>query len=280
MSRARLYAMSTLPALVVLMFFVGFANWIPQTRWSPPVRQAMGAEMTPAQLAQAGEKIVRERGCLTCHTLEPGAGVLGHGRGPNLIGIATRRAEGVTGGPGTLVDYLVQSLYEPGAYLVEGYANLMPASTRPPAKLDYGEVVAVVNYLLSLGATPSVRIGDVPQPPGGEKAVAAVAQAGAAPQTVPADAATLLESNQCNTCHSLKPGETLLGPSLAAKDLAEVAAANDMSPESYVMDSIVNPRALEREGFPKQVMPDNYGTQLTAAQLHVIVSYLLHGEGA
>lgn len=280
MNRIRLYARSTLPALVVLSFFVGFANWIPQTRWHPPVRQAMGAEMSPAQLAQAGERIVRERGCLTCHTLEPGAGVQGHGRGPNLVGIAARRAGGVAGGPGTLVDYLVQTLYEPGAYLVEGFADIMPASTRPPAKLDYGEVVAVINYLQSLGGTPSVRIGDVAQVPGGEQPVTAAVAADAAPQAAPADAATLLERNQCSTCHSLKPGETLLGPSLAAKDLADVAAANAMSPETFVMESIVNPRSLEREGFPRQVMPDNYGTQLSAAQLHLIVRYLLHGEGA
>jgi hypothetical protein len=41
----------------------------------------------------------------------------------------------------------VQALYEPGAFLVEGYANIMPGSTRPPAKLGYEEVVAVINYL-------------------------------------------------------------------------------------------------------------------------------------
>ncbi|MBI2970566.1 MAG: cytochrome c, partial [Gammaproteobacteria bacterium] len=152
MSRVRAYTTATLPALVVLVFFVWFANWIPQTRWTPPVRQAVAAEMSPAQLARIGEKIVRERGCLTCHTLEPGVGVQGHGRGPNLIGIAARRAGGAPGGPSTLVDYLAQSLHEPGTYLVEGYANIMPASTRPPAKLDDGEVVAVINYLQSLGA--------------------------------------------------------------------------------------------------------------------------------
>lgn len=278
MSRVRTYATATMPAVFVLIFFVWFANWIPQTRWTPPVRQAVGAEMSPAQLAAVGGKIVRERGCLTCHTHEPGVGVQGHGRGPNLIGIAARRAGGVPGGPGTLVDYLVKSLYEPGAYLVEGYADIMPASTRPPAKLDYGEVVAVVNYLQSLGGTPSVKVGELPQPPGTGTTEVAAAAPSAAPDNAPADPAALLERHLCSTCHSFKPGETMLGPSLAAQDLAAAAAAHGMSPEAYVMDSIVNPRALEREGFPKQLMPENYGTELTAAQLYAMVGYLLRQE--
>lgn len=82
MTRVSSYLTATVPALVVLGFFVWFANWIPQTRWDPPAAREITADMTPRQLANVGEVIVRERGCLACHTIEPGAGVKGQGAAP------------------------------------------------------------------------------------------------------------------------------------------------------------------------------------------------------
>ena len=144
MSRALPYVTPFVPAFLVIGFFVWFANWIPQTRWEPPKTQEISAALTPPELAEIGQTIVRQRGCLACHTIEPGAGVEGGGRGPNLAGIAARRAQGVKGGPGDLVEYLAQSLYEPGAFLVEGFANIMPPSISAPANLGYEETVAVI----------------------------------------------------------------------------------------------------------------------------------------
>ena len=113
MSKTSTFVTATIPALVVLGFFVWFANWIPQTRWEPPEKQEIGSTMSPIQLAKVGQSIVRQRGCLTCHTIEPTAGVKGQGRGPNLANIAVRRVHGIEGGPDVLVDYLLQALYEP-----------------------------------------------------------------------------------------------------------------------------------------------------------------------
>ncbi|MGE0674940.1 MAG: cytochrome c family protein, partial [Methylibium sp.] len=152
------YAGATLPSLIVLAFFVWFANWIPQTRWEPPKVRQIDAAMSAADLAVLGKAIVRERGCLTCHTIEPGAGIKGQGRGPNLDGVAERRANGVADGAGTQVEYLTEALYTPGAYVVDGYANIMPASVKAPAKLNREEVAAVVAYLQSLGGTPTVTV--------------------------------------------------------------------------------------------------------------------------
>lgn len=287
MSQVRAYLGATIPAIVVLGFFVSFANWIPQTRWTPPVRQTIAAESSPEELVAVGEKIVRERGCMACHTLEPGAGEQGQGRGPNFAGIGARRASGVAGGPATSGEYLAQALYEPGAHLVEGYANIMPAATRPPAKLDYGEVVAVINYLQSLGATPSARFGEVPQPPAAGGSTAAAVPAGTAglptATTTPAakvDGAALFAQHTCQTCHSMQAGETLVGPSLAPSDLAQAAQAAGVSTETYLVDSIVDPRAVERDPFPKHLMPDTYGTQLTAAELRALIVFILgRGDG-
>lgn len=256
-----------LPAVIVVGFFVWFANWIPQTRWQPPQKLAITGSMTPAELAVQGETLVRQRGCLTCHTIEPGAGVKGGGRGPNLAEVASRRGGGVQGGPGTLVEYLVQSLYEPGAYVVDGFSNIMPASTAAPAKLGYEEVVAVVNFLQSLGGKASVKIGDIPRPSG---AAAAPAPAAA---TV-SDPRALFESLGCAGCHSLEAGKKVLGPSLDVDGLTQAATARKMSVEAFLVESIVDPKAYEAKDYPSGVMPQDYGARLNAAQLKSLVDHL------
>ena len=268
------YSLATLPALLVLGFFVWFANWIPQTRWDPPKAREIGTDMTPADLADIGQAIVRERGCLACHTIEPAGGIKGQGRGPNLAGVAERRANGVEGGPGTLVEYLTQTLYSPGAYLVEGFANIMPASVKAPAKLNRAEVAAVVAYLESLGGTPSVTLASLPAPPDADISAAAVP-----PEAVPDDPEAMLEAFDCLGCHSLEPGEVLVGPPFEASLLRAAAQARGVAAEAYVMQSIVDPRAVESAEYPAETMPDDYGERLNAAQLVAIIEYLIAREG-
>lgn len=267
MTRTLPYVTPLVPAFVVIGFFVWFSNWIPQTRWEPPKAQAIGADLAPQALAQIGQTVVRQRGCLACHTLEPGTGVKGAGRGPNLAGIAARRTQGVAGGPDNLVAYLAQSLYEPGAYLVEGYANIMPPSMSAPANLSYEEAVAVIAYLQSLGKTPTVKVGDVPRP-------AASAQSAQPVVAASADPAAMFTALACEGCHSLEPGQTKIGPALDAAGMKQAAAGRGMSLEGFLMESIVNPGVYEKPGFPGGVMPQDYGTRLNAAQLETLVRYL------
>lgn len=264
------YVTATIPALAILGFFVWFANWIPQTPWEPPRKQEITTAMTPAQLAVVRETIARQRGCMACHTIESGAGIKGGGRGPNWADVAVRRAQGVSDGPGNLVEYLTQALYEPGAYLVEGYANIMPAATAAPAKLTYEEVVAVVNYLQSLGGKPSVKVGDIPRPSG---------ESAAPPKTVVTDPVAILTSFACTGCHSLKAGEVRLGPSLDAASIKNTASERGMTAEAYIMESIVKPGAFEKTGFPPGVMPQTFGELLTAGQLQAVIEYLLSQGG-
>jgi len=273
------YATATLPALLVLGFFVAFANWIPQTRWQPPERRELGAEMSPRALAEVGARIVRERGCLTCHTIEPGVGVEGQGRGPNLSGVAARRADGVPAGPGNRIDYLAEALYEPGAHLVEGYADIMPPATAAPSKLTYEEVVAVIAYLESLGGAPSARIGDVPRPSGRAAEPAAASTVAAPAESGSDEPAALLARLQCLACHSLEPGERRLGPPLDGATLAAAAAERGMSPEAYLLEAIVAPGTFVRGDFPAGVMPADYGERLKAAELYKIIDHLLSREG-
>ncbi|MBZ0122974.1 MAG: cytochrome c [Roseovarius sp.] len=270
------YGWATVPSLLVLGFFVWFANWIPQTRWDPPKVRAIDASMSPVQLAQLGEAIVRERGCLTCHTIEPGGGIKGLGRGPNLAGLAERRANGVEGGAGTLVEYLTEALYAPGAYLVEGFSNIMPASTRAPAKLSREEIAAVVAYLESLGGTPSVTVATLPAP----AEATPVAATAAAEETASTDPEAIMDEFACLGCHSLTPGEVLIGPPFEARVLRASAEAQGIGLADHILRSIVDPWAVQSDEFPPETMPDDYAEQLSAGQLYAIVRYLAELEDA
>lgn len=149
------YLWAILPALAAIALFLGFANWVPQVGWRPQVLGEITPEMGPADLARVGEVLVRDRGCLICHVIDPSQGRTQPVRAPNLAGVGSR----------SKVDYLAESLYQPGAKVVEPYPNIMPPATEPPANLKYEEVTAVVNYLLSLGGSPRVRVGELPRPP-------------------------------------------------------------------------------------------------------------------
>jgi cytochrome c2 len=85
----------------------------------------------------------------------------------------------------------------------------------------------------------------------------------------------------CVTCHSVEPGKTIVGPSLAgiATDAAgafteegyEGAATNAAD---WLKEAIVNPEVDVVEGFPAGVMPKDLQTQLSSKELSDLVAYL------
>ena len=81
----------------------------------------------------------------------------------------------------------------------------------------------------------------------------------------------------CVTCHSLEPGKTLVGPSLA--DIATVAEkmveeGKAASVDEFLRESIVNPNAYVTEGFPANVMYQNYGKDLSEQQIADLVAFM------
>lgn len=56
-------------------------------------------------------------GCITCHSLEPDVVIVG----PSQAGLATRAQTRVAGM--SAADYIHQSIVEPNAYIVEGFAE-------------------------------------------------------------------------------------------------------------------------------------------------------------
>jgi hypothetical protein len=99
-----------------------------------------------------GELMVGKGLCLTCHTI----GKSGALRFPDLDGIGGRAGSRVAGLSD--VEYIAQSLYEPDAYIVEGFNPGMPVINKPPIGLTDQEILCVIAYLQTLGGTPTVTL--------------------------------------------------------------------------------------------------------------------------
>src|SRR3954447_7605009 len=85
-------------------------------------------------------------------------------------------------------------------------------------------------------------------------------------------------SNGCGACHTLKAAgsSASVGPDLDTKLAADAKKAN--SPlATFTLASIVHPNAYISPGYPKGVMPQNFG-QLSKAQLAALVSFVTGGK--
>ena len=94
-----------------------------------------------------GRTIFNGKGtCHSCHTIDASAG---NSRGPDLANIGAKAA---TRRPGMAAKaYLVESLYDPTAFLVPGYDETMTPAWKPPISLSNLEIEAVVTFLQSEG---------------------------------------------------------------------------------------------------------------------------------
>ena len=77
----------------------------------------------------------------------------------------------------------------------------------------------------------------------------------------------------CNTCHTLADAGATgqVGP-----DLDEVLQGQDAA---FIRESIVDPDAMVAEGFSPDLMPENYGQQLSEKELADLVAYLVQATG-
>lgn len=153
-------------------FYAYVGQLVPQKEVIPPEPpRQMAADMTTDQMVEIGRQIVEGKGlCLTCHTIGQN---VPNARFPDLAGIAERAGQRVAGlGQ---VEYLVQSLYEPEAYIVPGFAGGMPVIDRPPIGLSDDEIRTVIAYLQTLGGEATMTMS-TPLRPGEE----GEAEAGAA----------------------------------------------------------------------------------------------------
>jgi hypothetical protein len=134
--------------------FYGYVGqMVPQKEVQAPKETAFGSDMTTADMVTVGREIMAGKGiCLTCHTV----GKTGALRFPDLGGIGLRAKTRIPGMSD--VEYLAQSLYEPLAYVVEGFPPAMPPVNQPPIGLSDQEILCVIAALQTLGGTPTVTL--------------------------------------------------------------------------------------------------------------------------
>src|SRR6266849_4895662 len=250
-------------ALAIMGGYAYFANSIPQIESKPPQELSLeGGNVTPAQLVKAGEEIFKTKGtCEICHRI----GQKGT-RAPDLAGIGTRPAKTKPGY--TAKQYIIESLLQPGAYIVEGYPNIMPQVDKPPIALNRSELWALVAFLESLGGNVDVTLDDIPK-------TAGAAATGGAPAEIklPGDpkAGEVVFSTKaaCIACH--KAGK--IGASPVGPDLSQIAK---IQTPDYIMKKILDPKGMGTvAGFPPGVMPQTFGQVLTAKEYMDVVAFVL-----
>lgn len=154
--------------LLTTAFYTYVGQMVPQKEVYPPEEIAIATNLGTAEMVQVGHKVMEGKGlCFTCHTV----GKKGALRYPDLEGVAIKartREAGLSD-----VEYLAQSMYEPDAFIVEGFNRGMPQINKPPIGLTDQEILCVIAYLQTLGGTPSVTMETKHHYNGGTGAAAA-----------------------------------------------------------------------------------------------------------
>ena len=247
--------------LGTLAAYTLLANAIPQVESEVPEELSFTGDVSPEQLIEAGEELFDGAGgCTACHGLGTRAPNLLTGQGA-LGPIGARCGQRVAGED--CKAYLHRSLVDPGAYVVEGFQPIMPDMSRT---MSDAQVWSMVAYLQSQGGEVTVTAADLQTAaPSGEAAAAAGAAAGASATT---DPQALIQEMQCVACHKLGAEGQEVGPPFdgigSRRSADEIRAA------------ILDPAASIAPGYEQfaGVMPPNFGSRLTAAQLEALVDFL------
>ena len=205
-------------------------------------------EREPEQFIEAGKAIFNGKGsCYSCHTLNPSAPP---SRGPDLtdigVGAATRKP-----GMGAKA-YLIESLYDPAAFLVHGYGKTMTPAWRPPISLSNLEIEAVIAFLQSQGGEADLTPFE---PPVDIQTVAKEMEARPLIETGDAErgADVFINVVKCIACHDVGGVEKPEGQTLddgvevfPGPDLTDIAALNSIG---YIEESILKPNAEIVRGY-------------------------------
>jgi mono/diheme cytochrome c family protein len=163
-------------------FYCLVGQLVPQKEVYPPKEVVMKKDMTEADMMKTGKEIMEGKGlCLTCHTIGKAGGPF---RFPDLAGIGARAGNRVPGLSD--VQYLAQSIYEPGAFIVPGFNPGMPVINKPPIGLSDQEILTVIAYLQSMGGKTTVTMASKVWPLEGAAQTGAAPPASAEPSPAPA----------------------------------------------------------------------------------------------
>ena len=257
--------------VLVTAFYSYVGQMVPQQITYPPESAEISADLTPVELATAGEQIVGGKGtCLTCHTI----GESGSLRFPDLAAVGARAGSRIEGYSD--VEYLAESLYEPDAYLVEGFPGGMPSIGKPPISLTDAEILAVIAYLQSLGGEPTVTPATELRWQGQSPEPSTPTASSTAPAGEPRSGEELFGAFLCNTCHEIDASGPLVGPSLYD--------AGSRLTKAQLYEAILDPDATVADGFATGIMSatlNGFGFPdvLSPAELKNLLDYLAAQQG-
>lgn len=118
-------------------------------------------------LASMGEKYFHQYGCSNCHHFNDA------GRAPHLTGLYDRPVQ-ISDGQIVTADenYIRESILNPGAKIVYGYANIMPNFT---GTISEEQIIALISYIRALSPSPGAQLpsssGTVPKEYGTDKGI-------------------------------------------------------------------------------------------------------------
>src|SRR5690606_11393974 len=116
--------------LMVTAFYTYIGQMVPQSEVHPPKNLEIRSDLTTEEMIEVGHEIFAGKGtCASCHTI----GSDKPGRFPDLGGIGAN-AGGRKPGLSDL-EYLAEAVYDPGAFIVEGFSPGMPAADKSPIGL-------------------------------------------------------------------------------------------------------------------------------------------------
>ncbi len=258
-------------SLLVIGSFAGYSTYgIPQIKPAPPpVAEKIDlSAMDMDSFLALGEKILNGRGtCTLCHN--------NLGRAPmldQLMANVPKRLEDpkYEAEEKTAESYLIESMINPSAYVVAGFGKAGTNDTESPMPdvsggsigLSEVEIAAVTAYMLeSNGMENTVEIPTDAGEMDEEEEEEGGAQRPA--YETPEDVLTNL---QCGMCHKVAGEEGDVGP-----DLSTIGASKSAD---EIRESILDPNAVVAEGYDPDMMPLDYGDQMYAKELEMVVKYL------
>ncbi len=90
------------------------------------------------------------------------------------------------------------------------------------------------------------------------------------------DAKKLAQENGCQSCHSID-GATRVGPTwqgLFGSDRPLADGTTALADEAYLLKAIIDPNVQIEQGFPANVMPQDYGERLTEEEINALIAYI------
>ena len=225
------------------------------------------ARSQEAQAIEVGAALF-ENNCSTCHG-KNGEGVPGLCPPLNDVNFFQGRLTEV-GWAGSLEDYIVATVSSgrltstrPQLYAGGGRPAMPAWSERYSGPLREDQIRNIARFILNWEATATGEV--ILTPIEGEYD----------PNDPLSRGQKVYTENGCGGCHTLGPlSAGVVGPNLTQIGTTGATRIDGLSAEAYILNSIIKPNAYVVEGFPENVMPQNFAEILTEDQINDLVAFL------